>query len=743
MDKDALRFIDKLYKDLYKSEEVLHHSSGKETDKFNNIEEYLNTLERVHDRATQTERRTDTLKRLYMEKYVIKKEDIPDSYYQNQQRIALERGFGHIQISNEQKQELANEVINNQKKSLENWLDYFFSEDSKFYPFWAKYWAFQGMLRLGSYDKSKGIFNKRTKETVAPFADLNQEALSMSMDYLIKYIGKEKIEDQELEQVITGGSFQKMYPYILKNVLSNNENIIKRNEGKWVKYNQGSDHMPLVRSLQGYNTGWCTAGESTAKAQLECGDFYVYYTLDEKGEYKVPRIAIRMEHGEIGEIRGIAKNQNLESEMEKVVAEKIKDFPDKDKYYKKVNDMKQMTDIYNKWKNNEELSIEELRFLYEINYEIEGFGYRKDPRIKEILVTRDNVKDLNLILRDVDAIVGNLDLSHLTSAEGLDLSNKNIGGNLYFNNLTDSKGLKLPKNILGDALFSGLINAEDLDFSNTEFIGTLYLNGLTSAEGLDLSKTNIEGLYLNSLTNAKGLKLPKTIKGHAHFSGLTSAEDLDFSNTEFIGALYLNGLTSAKGLDLSNTDIKWLYLDSLTNAEGLILPKTKSIYISLKSLTSAKGLKLPELIGGLDLNSLTSAEGLTLPQNIGNLYLRSLINAKGLLLPKYIYGDLALNSLTSLEGLDFSNTEYIAGILYLNSLTNAKGLDLSNTNIGERVFAPYLTNLDGVILPDKLTYCIHCNRFMVTPKNVDEYRNDPNSFYEKYHVNFKDIGKSR
>ncbi len=743
MDKDVLRFIDKLYKDLYKSEEVLHHSSGNEIDKFNNIEEYLNTLERVHDRATQTERRTDTLKRLYMEKYVIKKEDIPDSYYQNQQRIALERGFGHVKITSEQKQELANEVINNQKKSLENWLDYFFNDDSKFYPFWAKYWAFQGMLRLGFYDKSKGTFNKRTKETVAPFADLNQEALSMSMDYLIKYIGKEKIEDQELEKIVAGGSFQKIYPYILKNVLSNNENIIKRNEGRWVKYNQGSDHMLLAKSLQGYNTGWCTAGESTAKSQLADGDFYVYYTLDEKGEYKIPRIAIRMEHGEIGEIRGIANSQNLEPEMEEVVAEKIKDFPDKDKYYKIVNDMKQMTDIYNKWKNNEELSIEELRFLYEINYEIEGFGYRKDPRIKEILVTRDNVKDLNLILRDVDAIVGNLDLSHLTSAEGLDLSSKNIGGNLYFNNLTDSKGLKLPKNILGDALFSGLISAEDLDFSNTEFIGTLYLNGLTSAEGLDLSKTNIEGLYLNSLTNAKGLKLPKTIKEHAFFSGLTSAEDLDFSNTEFIGALYLNGLTSAKGLDLSNIDIKWLYLDSLTNAEGLILPKTKSIYISLKSLPSAKGLKLPEFIGGLDLESLTSAEGLTLPPTIGNLYLKSLTNAKGLLLSKYIYGDLALNSLTSLEGLDFSNTEYIAGILCLDSLTNAKGLDLSNTNIGKRVFAPYLTNLDGVILPDKLTYCIHCNRFMVTPKNVDEYRNDPNNFYEKYHVDFKDIGKSR
>ena len=62
----------------------------------------------------------------------------------------------------------------------------------------------------------------------------------------------------------------------------------------------GTDHMPLVESLKGYNTGWCTAGESTAKTQLQGGDFYVYYTLDENDEYKVPRIAIRMENNQIG-----------------------------------------------------------------------------------------------------------------------------------------------------------------------------------------------------------------------------------------------------------------------------------------------------------------------------------------------------------------------------------------------------------------------------------------------------------
>ena len=68
----------------------------------------------------------------------------------------------------------------------------------------------------------------------------------------------------------------------------------------------GSDYHPLWKSLQGKNTGWCTAGEEVAKSQLENGDFYIYYTKDKNDEYNNPRIAIRMngkeEIGEASEI---------------------------------------------------------------------------------------------------------------------------------------------------------------------------------------------------------------------------------------------------------------------------------------------------------------------------------------------------------------------------------------------------------------------------------------------------------
>ena len=59
--------------------------------------------------------------------------------------------------------------------------------------------------------------------------------------------------------------------------------------------------------------------------------------------------------------------------------------------------MKMLTEIEKKTKNQEELNKEELRFLFEMDDQIDGFGYQKDPRIKELRDTRNIQKDLPII----------------------------------------------------------------------------------------------------------------------------------------------------------------------------------------------------------------------------------------------------------------------------------------------------------------------------------------------------------
>lgn len=111
---------------------------------------------------------------------------------------------------------------------------------------------------------------------------------------------------------------------------------------------------------------------------------------------KQPRIAIHMEGNSIAEVRGISEQQNLESDMEEILDKKLEEFPDRYKYKKKVNDMEKLTSIYKEYRNRN-LTDNELRFLYEVDNRIDGFGYEEDPRIKEILSNRNFKKDLSIM----------------------------------------------------------------------------------------------------------------------------------------------------------------------------------------------------------------------------------------------------------------------------------------------------------------------------------------------------------
>ena len=566
LNKDAIRLLDRLYKELYLDEQVLHHGTGNKYDKFNNIASYLNKLESVHNKISDSNKHIEYLKKCYYDKYVIKEEDIPESYYKNQEQMALDRGFGHINITDEQRKKLQNEVIENQKRSLDTWIDYFLNDDSKVYPFWTKYWAFQGMLTLGYFDKEKGKFYKRTKGTIYPFFDLNREALSMSIDLLIKSLNKEKIEDKDLENLIKSGSFQKIYTYILTKVLNDNKNIAKRNIGKWVKYDQGSDHMPLVKSLKGYNTGWCTAGESIAREQLEIGDFYVYYTLDDNDEYKVPRIAIRMEEDSIGEIRGIAENQNIEPDMEKVVEEKLKEFPDRELYYKKVNDMELLKVIYNKFQNNKELSKDDLIFLYELNNKIDGFGYANDPRINEILLPRNKKKDLAYILDCKEEQI------ILTDREFND--DENIiyyEGNINRPELVEANGIAFPKYIGKDLM---LKNAKKI--VNVKFPSHIF-----------------KDFHLPFVKLIENSNLPEYVGGSMHMTDIENLKDLVFP--KIVGEfLFLNNVKTAVNVVLPECVNEVLFLQGLEYAENLVLPQRVGCNVCFLNLESPEGLIFPE-----------------------------------------------------------------------------------------------------------------------------------------------------
>ena len=662
--------ISKMYKDLHNSERVLHVS--KESDKKRErLLNYFNRLEKIHKRVSESKNKSDEklLKGFYYDLYVIKPEDIPESYFQNQVKLARERGYGNIRLTNEDRKRMTDQVIEDQKHSLDKWIEYFlYDEESKSYEMWEKYWVFQGLQNLGKYDKKTYKFSKRDKTTVYPFPPVEREFIFTTLHLMEDYI-KDKKGDEEIKSALGSGNFKMLYEYVIKQSMLKDKLQSNTTSGKWVKYEQGSDYNILRDSLQGYYTGWCTAaGENFAKSQLANGDFYVYYSFDNNGEAKIPRIAIRMDgKNKIGEIRGIADRQNMEPEMMPILEEKLKEFPDRDKYLKKEYDMKLLTLIDKKVNNNIELTLSELKFLYEINSKIEGFGYERDPRIDEIKNKRNIKQDYALIF-DVKGeevalsqeewkqnpnkfkiLDSDLYLRHLVKPNGLVLPH-HISGSLFLDGLYNAERLILPKSIGNTLSLEGLSTVEGVVLPQK--IGNLDLSGIISPKGLILPRHIDGSLYLDNLTSVEGLVLPQCVGGNLNLHGLTSAKDLVLPQSVG-GDLNLGNLTSADGLVLPQSIGGNLNLSSLHNAEGLVLPQSVGGDLYLWSLTSADGLVLPQSVGGiLDLTNLTSAKGLVLPQNIGGiLYLNNLASAKGLVLHQNFSGSLYLNNLTSADGL--------------------------------------------------------------------------------------------
>ncbi len=367
------------------------------------INVFMDRIEKIFlnpDSRTK-ERNLKFLKPYIYNEFIIKPEEVPESYFELQQQVAREQGIQAEHIPEDMKRQMIETVIKDQKHSLDNWIDYFASEDAV-YPTWFKYFVFRNITKLSQFDKSLGKFKNRTDTTVAPYPDVYREPLAQICDMYEKVAEDNKLlkTDPEIQREFSK-SFPKLYAELITRSLSASIEGREEIQGQWIKYSQGNrqDADKLYKSLEGKGTGWCTAGRSTSEAQINSGDFYVYYTYNANNEPVQPRIAIRMNgENQISEVRGILQHQSLEPQMNEILEDKLSDFgPEADKYKKKSANMKQMTEIEKKTKSGVQLSKEELEFLYEMNGAIEGFGYQKDPRVEEIRSQRNIKEDLSII----------------------------------------------------------------------------------------------------------------------------------------------------------------------------------------------------------------------------------------------------------------------------------------------------------------------------------------------------------
>ncbi len=385
-------FLLKIFKEeLNHSQNIIKYSkkpNGKNLRIEEALRRYLAIQERLNEVALSSDNKMKYLKMLYHEKYCAKKENI---HSQNTKNL--------------------DEKLQIQRESLDAWIDYLVEAE---YPMWFKYWCFKKIFRIGKYHESTNTFERRTPNSLEPFIECNPEIVSKIYNISLKHFeGKEKNAD------IEAGRFDKLYYGIYIETLKNKLAVQDYSNGIWVKYNEDSleDAIRLCDSLRGKNTGWCTDEYELAKEQI-CGsayypggDFYVYYTIDENGDYTNPRIAIKMKHkNEFNEIRGVGPNQNIEDGFELVLVNKLNEFDiddDTKKYWVKLSlDSRELTRLLQKTKRKEKLTLEEIKFvfLFPKNEEFRWNNYEKLEKIKSTLVITDRVLLLDAVKHYEDSL---------------------------------------------------------------------------------------------------------------------------------------------------------------------------------------------------------------------------------------------------------------------------------------------------------------------------------------------------
>ena len=346
------------------------------------------------------------------ENLVMDYEDIPDAYWRQQEQILRDNGQGR-ELSRDEKETLAEDLIEKQRESINTWSNYLGDKDCP-YPLWFKVYAFDGVSKMGLINKETKEFEKRDKTTVASFPTLNPEVLAKVYRNINEFYGVDKEDwlaqhpdDEKLVSLVKSGNFPKLYA----KELFETKTIIKTPEkpedieGDWFTYQLG-DEDELSKAAEG--TGWCIADPNVAHNYLEYGN-YGHSTnegTDEESSSKAKFIIFKLKapnspdgystngvasirldpDGMVTEVSGLNEGQAIEDSLIPTVKEKVLSLPGGKEFLQKFEDKQTLIRLDHKLQKGEDLTKEELSFLYELDRPIATLDtYNdEDPRITEL-----------------------------------------------------------------------------------------------------------------------------------------------------------------------------------------------------------------------------------------------------------------------------------------------------------------------------------------------------------------------
>ena len=375
------------------------------------------------------------------ENVVMDFEDIPDSYWKQQEQILRDNGQGR-ELSRYEKEILAEDLIEKQRESITSWTNYLGDKDCP-YPLWFKVYAFDGISKMSNaLNLDDADYSRRDHTTALSFPKLNAEILAKVYRQINNFYGidkedwlKKNSDDEKLVSLVKSANFPKLYAKELVDI----KVILKTPErtedvhGDWFEYKLG-DEEEIASLAEG--TGWCVVDPNVAHNYLVYGQYsnpeeeedddyddeddnyededwedddqeeehddndikvenpeakFIIFRLEDPNSPGVfasnGSASIRLDpDGKVAEISGLNNGQAVEDALVPIVKEKALSLPGGEKYLQKFDDKQALIRLDKKMEKGEDLTKEELSFLYELDRPIATLDTynEEDPRIPEL-----------------------------------------------------------------------------------------------------------------------------------------------------------------------------------------------------------------------------------------------------------------------------------------------------------------------------------------------------------------------
>ncbi len=318
----------------------------------------------------------------------------------------------------------------NQIDSINSWTEYLSNKETPF-PTWFKIYAFDSVIKMGTYNHKYGKYENRDKSTIAPYPKVNPAALALTLDAVNDFFGQDKdkwftehTDDDQLNAVVKSGNFGKIYTHFFKEIYKpiptpeRTEDI----EGEWFDFYPGQEDE-LAEASQG--TPWCIASKQAGENYLNTNDHTI---KDNKARFKLFKLknensidgmsktacaSIRFDtQGRVTEVSGLANNSNqtVEDSLIPIVEQEVLKYPlnPKKDFKEKFRDKKELIRLQDKAKKGEDLTLDEYTFLYEKNREIFTLDTYGGPDLK--IAELRNIYNLSRLLQGEDKNISDQDL---------------------------------------------------------------------------------------------------------------------------------------------------------------------------------------------------------------------------------------------------------------------------------------------------------------------------------------------